>query len=108
MRNVAPPVGAAARSRNRPWLLRSGKSNRPGSKLQRQVRRPLIAAQGPVSTTVLIAHCYPRGISKWHRGAYRNIWKAASKICVCLGRQPNTRGRPNLWALKPPPAAFNS
>jgi hypothetical protein len=64
-------------SASRPWLLRSGKSHRPGSKLQHQIRRALIAARGPVSTTGLIAYCYPRGISRQHRGAYRNIWKAA-------------------------------
>jgi hypothetical protein len=93
---------AAMPSASRPWLLRSGKSHRPGSKLQRQIRRALIAAQGPVSTTVLIAHCYPRGISRRHRGAYRNIWKAAIKVCVCLGRAPHLRGRPNMWRLGPP------
>jgi hypothetical protein len=91
---------APLRDKPRPWLLRSGKSHRPGSKLQRQIKRALIAAQGPVSTTALIAYCYPRGISRRHRGAYRNVWKAAVKVCVCLGRQPNARGRPNVWQLK--------
>ena len=36
-------------ARSRGWLLRSGKSHRSGSKLQRQIRRALIAARGPAT-----------------------------------------------------------
>jgi hypothetical protein len=102
MTNVAAPL----RSNKRPWLLPGGKPHRPGSRLQLAVRRAFLAnlGQQQLTTTDLVGYCYPR-VRKLKGGHYRHIWRAAVKVCVCLGRQPNTRGRPNLWVLKPPPAA---
>ena len=89
----------------RPWLLRAGKPRRPGSKLQRQIRRRFLAAPGQLlTTTQLMDFCYPRARKRYwtHR---RSVWRAAMKMCVCLGRHPHARGRPNMWVLKPPKSA---
>ncbi len=87
------------RSNKRPWLLRAGKPHRPGSRLQRQVRRAFAANPGPLSTTALLRWCYPRA-RPLYWGHYRSVWRTAMVMCVCLGRQPNVRGRPNVWVLK--------
>jgi hypothetical protein len=94
------------RSASRPWLLSAGKPGYRAGRLHRQVRRAFAANPGSqqLTTTALLVHCYPR-VGKLNWGHYRSLWRAASAICTCLGRQPNMRGRPNLWALKPPPAA---
>ncbi len=93
---------AAMPSASRPWLLKRGKERRPGSRLQRGIRRAFIATGArQLPTGALMRFCYPRGHGGYRqRYHYRHIWKAASKICICLGRQPNTPGRPNVWMLK--------
>jgi hypothetical protein len=92
-------------SARRSWLLSAGKRGYRAGRLHVQIKRAFAANAGrQLTTTALLLHCYPR-VRKLNWGHYRSVWRAASAICVCLGRQPNMRGRPNLWALKPPPAA---
>jgi hypothetical protein len=95
--NCGPPRPA----RSRPWLLRAGKSHRPGSRLQRQVRRAFAARGDRLTTTDLVVYCYP-GVRRLKGGHYRSIWRAVRRMADCLGRLPHVRGRPNLWTLKPP------
>jgi hypothetical protein len=92
---------APSPTKSRPWLLTAGKSHRPGSRVQRQIRRAFAAHPGEqLPTGVLLSYCYPR-IKKYRRGHYRSVWRAALKVAVCLGRLPNARGRPNVWIALP-------
>jgi hypothetical protein len=91
---------APSPAKSRPWLLSGGKPGYRAGRLHVQIRRAFAANPGQqLPTGVLLAHCYPR-LDRYARGHYRHVWRAASKICTCLGRMPNVRGRPNLWQLK--------
>jgi hypothetical protein len=86
----------------RPWLLSGGKPGYRAGRLHVQIRRAFAANPGrALPTGVLLAHCYPR-LARYPRGHYRHVWRAAVKICDCLGRAPHTQGRPNLWVLREP------
>jgi hypothetical protein len=96
-------TAAATPPHSRPRLLSAGKPGYRAGRLHLQVRRAFAANPGRrLPTGTLLAYCYPR-IRKYGRGHYRSVWRAASKICVCLGRLPNVRGRPNMWVLRPMP-----
>jgi hypothetical protein len=91
-------------SRSRPWLLLGGKPGPRAGRLHVQIKRAFAAYPGQqLPTGVLMRFCYPR-MDRYPRGHYRHLWRAAIRVCVCLGRAPHARGRPNLWALKGPPA----
>jgi hypothetical protein len=66
-------------------------------RVQRQVRRALIAKGAPVSIQDLLAWCYPAAKQhpRWHR---TNVHRALPRWAISLGRIPNRRGRPSLWA----------
>lgn len=86
-------------ARSRPWLLRAGRSHRPGSRLQRQVARAFAARGDRLTTTDLVGYCYPK-VRTLRGGHYRSIWRAVRRVADCLGRAPHARGRPNVWVLK--------
>jgi hypothetical protein len=87
-------------SASRPWLLVAGKRGYRAGRLHVQIKRAFAAQGSPLTTTALIRWCYPRARRPLYWGHYRSVWRTAMAMCVCLGRQPNVSGRPNLWTLK--------
>ena len=69
-------------------------------RLQCQVRRAFIAANGrPLSTTDLLRWCYPH-LRRFDRWRCQNVRRAAPKFAESIGRR-RSRGVPILWAPKP-------
>jgi hypothetical protein len=67
-------------------------------RIQLQVRRAFISSSGrPLQISDLLPRVYPRltQFESWHRWSIR---RALLRQAVSLGRIPNRRGRPNLWA----------
>jgi hypothetical protein len=63
-------------------------------KVQRGVRRGLIASDGvPQPTASLLPWCYPRA-ARFELKHYQSLWRAAPRFAIKLGR----RGKGNLWA----------
>jgi hypothetical protein len=84
-----------------PRLLSGGKPGYRAGRLHAQIRRAFAANPGrQLPTGVLMRFCYPR-LARYPGGYYRHVWRAAVKICVCLGRVSHLQGRPNMWMLKP-------
>ena len=61
-------------------------------------------------STVLVDWCYGErvirkltGSPSWHR---EMVKRAASQMCIPLGRSPKGKGRPMLWKLDPEKAAL--
>lgn len=66
-------------------------------KVQRGVRRALIASEGaPLRTAGLLRWCYPR-LTKFEHKHYRALYHAAPKFAVKLGKD----GRAIIWGPKP-------
>jgi hypothetical protein len=81
------------------WLS-GGKPGYRSGRLHVQIKRAFAANPGrALPTGVLLAYCYPR-LARYPRGHYRHVWRAASKICECLGRLPNAQGRPKTAKLR--------
>jgi len=64
-----------------------------------QCRRGFIAANGKAtSASDLVRWCFPaaKHHPSWH---YKSVWRALIALgAIRLGRIPDRRGRPNLWA----------
>lgn len=87
---------APRRPARRLWLLKAGKPDRVG-RVQRQIRRALLAADGrPVSIGELLPRCYPRS-TKYTRWQRWSIHRALPRFAVPLGRYMSAQGRPMLW-----------
>ena len=98
-------LSAPRPARSRARLLSGGKPGYRAGRLHVQIKRAFTATGAQqLPTGVLMRFCYPR-LKRYPRGHYRHLWRAAVKVCDCLGRQPRAQGRPNVWRLKRPPAA---
>jgi len=63
-------------------------ANQPRTgRIARLIRRVLIIAGTPLTTTELIGHIYDRPIKHW---MYDGVRKAAKKFCVAVGRRRGT------------------
>jgi hypothetical protein len=66
-------------------------------RIQIRVRRHLVFAGKPLTTSELARLIYPPPI---HHGHRRQIREAARKFAIAIGRR-RRGGCPTLWALKP-------
>jgi len=84
---------------NRPKRLVIADKYRVG-RIQRQVRRALVAKSSPVSIQDLLEWCYPatKQHPRWHR---TNVHRALPRWAISLERIPNERGRPCVWIPRP-------
>jgi hypothetical protein len=67
-------------------------------RVQRQIRRLLIVAGKPLTTTELARSIYPRPTKPWHCYSVR---RTAPKFAVEYGRR-RSAGAPIVWKLKNP------
>jgi len=66
-------------------------------RLSRQIRRALIAADGPLTTPPLARHVYRTiKLERWH---YDNVRRSARRFAVELYRR-RSPGTPIVWVLK--------
>jgi hypothetical protein len=69
-------------------------------RVQRQIERAFIISDGkPLSTNKLMEWAYPR-LRKPYHWCYRQLWQAAERFAVRIGRSKTGKGRPWLWAQR--------
>ena len=99
LRESGYPTDMARSRRARPKPSVIADKYRVG-RVQRQVRRALVAVSAPVSIQDLLAWCYPatKQHPQWHR---TNVHRALPRFAISLGRIPHERGRPCVWIPRP-------